>query len=114
MEFILTTPEQLSQLLRVEISKALNNSQPKQQMLPDRCNLEEALEITGLSKSKIYKLTSAGAIPVKTFGTRRLVFSRKELLAWVESKTTDKKDTSGIELALAKSARNKKGGANHA
>lgn len=35
------------------------------------------------SKAKIYKLTSAGAIPHRKYGNK-LVFSRKELTEWME------------------------------
>ena len=39
------------------------------------------------SKAKIYKLTSAGLMPCRKYGNK-LVFSRIELLNWVESQTT--------------------------
>lgn len=113
MEFILTTPDQLRSVVLDAVSKALNQK-PEPPIKSDRCNLNDALEITGLSKSKLYKLTSTGSIPCKTFGTRRLVFSRKELAAWMDAQTVDKSNTSSIELALAKSARGKKGGRGNA
>jgi excisionase family DNA binding protein len=53
---------------------------------PDRISLEEAEVLTGLKKSVIYKLTSTNGIPHARFG-KRLIFSRKELLAWIESRT---------------------------
>jgi len=75
----------------------------------DRCNFNDALKITGLSKSKLYKLTSTGSIPCKQYGNR-LVFSKKELLAWMESETKPKHDIAGLKKALAQSAK-RKGGA---
>ncbi|MCJ7449519.1 MAG: helix-turn-helix domain-containing protein [Bacteroidales bacterium] len=54
--------------------------------LPDRCTLPEACEITGLSKSLIYKLCMDGAIPREKYG-KRLVFSRKALNEWVQART---------------------------
>ena len=83
---------------------------PKPEEKSDRCYLEDALELTGLSKSKIYKLSAAGEIPCKQFGSR-LVFSRKELLAWVERQTKPKHDHSEAVMQLARSAR-RKGGRN--
>lgn len=74
----------------------------------DRCYLNDALEVTGLSKSKIYKLTAAGEIPCSQFGSR-LVFSRKALLAWVERQTKPKHDHSEAVTQLARSARRKGG-----
>jgi predicted DNA-binding transcriptional regulator AlpA len=73
----------------------------------DRCYFNDALAITGLSKSKLYKLTATCEIPCKQFGSR-LVFSRKELLQWVEQQTQPKPGYSSVLSALAKSA-NRKG-----
>ena len=52
----------------------------------DRCQLKDACEITGLSKAAIYKGTSENKIPHSKFGSR-LIFSRRQLVAWVESHT---------------------------
>ena len=105
MELIVTTGEELCRMIRAEVDRALNTkSQPQQ--IPDRCTFDDALEITGLSKSKLYKLTSSKKIPNKRFGNR-LIFSREELLEWVKVHTVDKSDESKACLELAKSARNK-------
>jgi len=63
----------------------------------DKIDLHEAIKITGLSKSSIYKLSFLNNIPVKKFG-RRLIFSRQELLAWIEKNT----HTKNIALQSAK------------
>ncbi|MEJ8756250.1 helix-turn-helix domain-containing protein [Pontibacter sp. H259] len=75
----------------------------------DRCSLSEAVALTGLSKSKLYKLTAAGQVPHKRFGNR-LVFSRAALAAWVDAQTVEKNRQRAACLMLANSARNKKGG----
>lgn len=112
MELIVTTAEQLNSIIFNAVSRALNKK-PEPQQLPDRCGFGDALEITGLSKSKLYKLTASNEIPHKRFGSR-LIFSRKELLTWLESQTVDKHDSSEVHLALARSARRKKKGGIHA
>ena len=105
MELIVTTPEQLARVVNEAIYRALN-CRPQIQQPSDRCTLKDALEITGLSKSKLYKLTSTKEIPFKTYGNR-LIFSRKELEVWVQDQTIDKAVSSEASLTLAKSARRK-------
>jgi len=85
MSIIFTTSEQLELLIQKSISKALSihSTAPE---LPDRCTFKEAMAITGLSKSALYKKTMGKAIPFKTFGNR-LIFSRRELIEWVETNT---------------------------
>ncbi|WP_299819463.1 helix-turn-helix domain-containing protein [uncultured Pontibacter sp.] len=85
----------------------------------DRCSLPHALVFLNgqgypISKSKLYKMTAADEVPHKRFGNR-LVFSRKALLEWVESQTTDRGRGAARQdvcLKLAASAR-KKGGRNN-
>lgn len=118
---LLTVPE-VRQLFRQELAYFFASSPhslaPTTQSIPDRCNKTQALEFLNeqgykISKSQLYKKTAAKEIPFKTFG-RQLIFSRKQLLNWVESQTVDNGDNSGIELTLAKSARRKKKGMHHA
>lgn len=85
----------------LEIKRSSQPPTPK----PDRCTFDEALEITGLSKSKLYKLTSSDEIPHKRYGNR-LIFSRRELTAWVEEQTVEKNSDDATQ-ALAASARRK-------
>lgn len=59
---------------------------PDPPKLPDRCTLPEACDITGLSKSAIYKLCMDNVIPYEKYG-RRSVFSRKKLHSWMEART---------------------------
>lgn len=85
-----------------ELLEELKTSQEKP--LPDHISLDEACEITGLGKASIYAMTHNKKIPFKHFG-RRLVFSRKELILWMESHTTsDKTRSDAITENLRKSA----------
>ena len=54
--------------------------------IQDRIDLNDACQLTGSSKSQLYKLTMLNEIPHQKFG-KRLIFSRKELTAWMESRT---------------------------
>ena len=85
----------------IEEIKNIPNPEP----LPDRISLSEACELTGSSKSQIYKLTMLNEIPHQKFG-KRLVFSRKELNEWMESKTVSPLSQSDeMDNRLAKSAK---------
>jgi excisionase family DNA binding protein len=68
----------------------------KTPILPDRVtDLNEVSQITGLRKSTIYKETAAGTMPVARFG-KKLVFSRKQLLDWMESRTVKPVDMDSV------------------
>jgi predicted DNA-binding transcriptional regulator AlpA len=105
MKLVIITEENLATLIRSTISKELSAT-PESPQLPDRCSIKEALEITGLSKSRLYKLTASYAIPCSKF-RKRLVFSRIELLRWVENQTKEKFNASASSLVLARSAQRK-------
>ncbi len=108
---IITTPEEL----RAIVSEAVSHALPKQaspQTPIDTLTLNDTLELLKehgypTSKAKIYKLTSTGKIPCRTYGNK-LVFSRKEILQWAENQTKFKHDTTELSLHLARSARRKK------
>lgn len=73
----------------------------------DRCTLLDAIEITGLKSSALYKLTMSGVIPHEKFG-KRLVFSRKELDEWMKKRTIRKQSPEEIAIQhLAKVAKRK-------
>lgn len=55
--------------------------------LPDRCTFKEAIQITGLSESALYKMSSKSEIPCEKYG-KRLIFSRKALDQWMRDRTT--------------------------
>ena len=99
----------LSEMMR-EILVSLQK-ESKAPVLNDRITSIKDVEVlTGLKKSVIYKLTASRNIPHSRFG-KKLVFSRKELLDWVESNTVNVPNP-GNEAAtfLGKQARQRKGG----
>jgi len=108
---IVTTPEELRAIVSEAVSDIMSKPVSGQSLI-DTITLSDALELLKengypTSKAKMYKLTSTGTIPFKTYG-KKLVFSRKELLAWAERQTKSKRDFSAISLTLARSARRKK------
>ena len=110
---IVTTPDELRAIVREAVSTLLpNKKEPVNQV--DTITLNDALDLLcqhgfPTSKAKMYKLTSAGEVPFRTYGNK-LVFSRMELLQWAESKTKPKHDRTVATLTLARSARRKLGG----
>ena len=91
MQNIILSPIPISELveligsdLEARFQKAEHKEPP-----PDRIGLKEAIEFTGLKHSAIYKMTMKSEIPHEKFG-KKLVFSRKELLIWIESRTIRK------------------------
>lgn len=108
----MTTILQMTQEdLRAEIKSCLRESideiksLPIPEPLPDRMDVFEACTLTGFSKSQIYKLTMKGEIPYSKFG-KRLVFSRKALLHWMENSTVPSTNAGDVMAErLAKSAK---------
>jgi len=82
--------EELTTAVRNCLIEAINEikSLPTPEEIDDRCLLPEACQITGLSRSAIYKLSMLDQIPRQRYGGRRLVFSRKELKEWMAARTT--------------------------
>jgi excisionase family DNA binding protein len=76
---------ELQQLLGETIknsTSSLQASQPEQQ---DLIPIEEAMKITNLAKQTIYGLVYNRRIPfIKREGSRKLCFSRKALLEWIQ------------------------------
>jgi hypothetical protein len=110
-DIIVTTFEQLEEVVVQALKKVLPMKEEEPNSPPDTGSLAQAiafLQENGylMSKSKLYKLTSAEQIPFRHF-ERRLVFSRKELLEWIKSQTVSRSNSSETLLTLAKSARNK-------
>jgi hypothetical protein len=108
-EIIITTPEQLRTLIAEAVKSSIHplhvewTKEP-----PDTITLTATLELLRengypTSKGKIYKLTSTNQLPHRKYGNK-LVFSRRDLLAWAESQTHIKPDHSEAVLELAKSA----------
>lgn len=111
-EFILTTPEQLDEIVQKAIKKVLpTKKEESPQRIPDTCSVEQALSFLlergyKLSKSKLYKMTANKLLPFRYFG-RRIIFSRDELLKWIEKQTVPSSNADETLLAIAQSARNK-------
>jgi excisionase family DNA binding protein len=74
--------------------------------LPDRCEIEEAIALTGLSRSAIYKATCKNAIPYQKFG-KRLIFSRSALSDWLNKNTRHRINGKSIVDNLSESASRK-------
>lgn len=112
---IVTTPAQLQSI----ISDAVNAILPKladfrrknEPIETDRINVEDAarfLTEQGIpaTRSTIYNLVYRNSIPHKKFG-RRTLFSKKELLAWIEARTVRSEDKrTAAALRIAQSANN--------
>lgn len=112
---IVTTPAQLQSI----ISDAVNAILPKladfrrknEPIETDRINVEDAarfLTEQGIpaTRSTIYNLVYKNSIPHKKFG-RRTLFSKKELLAWIEARTVRSEDKrTAAALRIAQSANN--------
>jgi hypothetical protein len=107
---IVTTPDELRAIMREAVSSLLpNKHEPASQI--DSITLNDALELLcqygfPTSKAKMYKLTSAGEVPCRTYGNK-LVFSRKEILQWAENQTKPKYDHTAATLTLTRSAKRK-------
>lgn len=100
----------LVDLIASEVAVRLqgNESNVPKEPLQDRIGLKEAMETTGLKKATIYKLSMEGTIPHEKFRNGRLVFSRKELEAWIGQQTIRKRSPEEIAAQhLAKVARKK-------
>lgn len=113
---IVTTPAQLQTI----IDEAVNAILPK---LADFRRKNEPVETDGMSadtaarfiteqgipttRAALYNLVYKEAIPYKKFG-RRTVFSKRELLAWIESRTVTR-ESRNVEASrrLAASANRK-------
>jgi excisionase family DNA binding protein len=82
-QFLIDRSE-LRELIRSEVSAAFKASTPE--AMTDRCDIAGASQITHFSTAHIYKLAREGQIPFLRYRSR-LIFSRRDLLAWIESKT---------------------------
>ena len=108
----MTTILQMNQEdLRTEIKNCLRESIaeikliPSPEPLPDRITLLDACELTNQSKSQVYKLTMLNEIPFQKYG-KRLVFSRKKLFEWMETRTVSPlKDTEIITGRISEAAK---------
>ncbi len=86
---IITSPEALKEIVGDAIAEHLSKFKSTPDSQPDSITMDTAIAQLGengypTSRGKIYKLTSNNEIPHNKYGNK-LVFSRKELLAWADS-----------------------------
>ena len=109
-QIIVTTPDELRAIVSETVSQTLAGM-TMQKDLPDNLTPDaavEALEQHGflISKARLYKLTAKGEVPFRKYGNK-LLFSRKELLAWAETLAKRVHDKGEAALTIAKSANRK-------
>lgn len=114
---IVTTPDQLQAIVGqaveaiiprlAEHQRQMSASKPKENLTP-----REAVDfLTELgfptTRANVYNLVFRGQIPYRKIG-RRTVFSRQELLQWIENKTLHVEDESAeMRQRIARSANRK-------
>ena len=113
---IVTTPAQLQSIIDEAVSailpKLADFRRKNEPVETDRMTVEDAarfLTEQGIhtTRASLYNLVYKNAIPYKKFG-RRTVFSKKELLAWIESRTIRPEDKrAAAALRIAESAARK-------
>jgi predicted DNA-binding transcriptional regulator AlpA len=97
MEIITSyTRAELEQIITSSVEKALQRQQKPQPEPQDLVDIDEACRITNLQKASIYKLSSLGEIPCLRYGGKRLIFSKRELLLWMQSRTVRKESPDAI------------------
>ena len=110
-DLIITTHAELKAIVIEAIAKHLP-MQATKESLPDTITLTTALDLLAehgypTSRAKIYKLTSAGTMPHRKYGNK-LVFSRRELLAWAEKQSVRVGNQNDIILAMENAKRKRK------
>lgn len=94
--------------IKSEVRKMRQPEPPAKQ--PENLTIDQAIELleeNGLpiTRANIYKLSHLGEIPVSRIG-KRLVFSRRNLLSWIEFRKVEKISPATIAVEkLAISAR---------
>ena len=113
---IVVTPAQLRAIVANEVSailpKLADFRRKNEPGVTDGMTVEAAarfLTEQGIpaTRATLYNLVYKNSIPYKKFG-RRTVFSRRELLAWIESRTVHRDDRrAAIASRIAESANRK-------
>ncbi|MBL0047502.1 MAG: helix-turn-helix domain-containing protein [Bacteroidetes bacterium] len=82
---IVITKEELSEIVQTSIRKVFaENNQPQSEQ-QDLVPIEEAMKITNLARQTLYGKVYDRKIPfIKREGSRKLFFSRKALLNWIQ------------------------------
>lgn len=111
MDFILTTKEELSEIIETVVRSVLSDkeSSAPAPLKPEKeiINIEEACKLLNLARPTIYAYTVKGTIPNFKRG-RKLYFRRSELLAWIDGgrRNTVEQEQARVDKYLSK---NKKG-----
>jgi excisionase family DNA binding protein len=102
---------ELQEIIKDCVRQAITEVQPAKTLpLQDSISLNEVCAIIGTiekpaAKATIYKLTMNGDIPFAKFG-KRLVFSRKALIEWMESRTISaSKDNEVMTARISEAAK---------
>lgn len=82
-KIIITSEEQLFALIQKAVENSFENLSQKEPP-KEIGGMELAIEITGLSESRIYYLSKENKIPKLSGGSRLLRFSRTELIDWMK------------------------------
>lgn len=93
MQIVVTSAEELKAIIRDVLSEQTEPTTTGVQS--DNISLNKAIELLNewgypTSKAKVYKLTSTNTLPCRKYGNK-LIFSRKELLKWVDTQIKQKK-----------------------
>lgn len=93
MQIVVTSAKELKAIIRDVLSEQTEPTATG--VLSGNLNLNRAIHLLNelgypTSKAKIYKLTSTGAMPCRKYGNK-LIFSREELLKWVNTQIKQKK-----------------------
>lgn len=82
-------------------------SLPSPEEISDRMLFRDACKETGLSESAMRKLCMSKQIPFEKYGTRRVIFSRKALKAWMKERSTPVVNDKAMDEKLQSSAKKK-------
>lgn len=99
---------ELEQLIVESVQRVIDSKPVTPAQAPsDEMGLLEVIELTGLRRPTIYKKVHESKIPCYRRG-KRLLFSRKEIIRWLESQTVRRVSPSAhMERLLAENARAK-------
>lgn len=84
---IITSEQQLTEVFEKVLKRMQFSGKQVTSEAPDAMDIHQAAEYVGLSKSQMYKFTHLRQVPFRKFGNK-LIFSRKALKTWKESKMT--------------------------
>lgn len=113
---IVMTAEQLRTIIADEVARIIPKldafRRKNEPVATDGMNVDTAVRFLAeqgipTTRAALYNLVYKNSIPCKKFG-RRTVFSRRELLAWIESRTVHRDDRrAAIASRIAESANRK-------